>query len=63
MRKDLYPEDYDDSMAKLDKRRLPPEEAFYSKLTGEGIKDEDYQYAQTVLEEFNIASMKNFHNL
>ena len=37
--------------------------SLYSKLTGEGITDEDYQYAHTVWKEFNIESMKDYHNL
>ena len=35
-------------MKKLDDTSLPPKEAFYSKLTGEGNTDEDYQHAHTV---------------
>ena len=38
-------------------------QAFYSKLTGEGITDEDYQHAQTVWKEFHIESMKDYRNL
>ena len=30
-------------MKKLDETSLPSKDAFYSKLTGEGITDEDYQ--------------------
>ena len=37
-----------DSMRKLDEKSLHPKEAFYSKLTDEGITDEDSQHAQTV---------------
>ena len=43
---------------KLDETSLTPKESFYSKLT-----DEDYQHAQTVLEEFNVESMKVYHYL
>ena len=50
-------------MKKLDETSLPPKEAFYSKLTGEGIPDGDYRHAQTVWKEFNIESMKDYHNL
>ena len=50
-------------MKKLDETSLPPKEAFYSKLTGEGITDEDYRHPQTVWKELNIESMKNYHNL
>ena len=50
-------------MKKLDETSLPPKEAFYSKLTGKGITDEDYQHAHTVGKEFTIESMKDYHNL
>ena len=48
---------------KLDETSLPPKEAFYSNLTGEGITDEDYQHVQTVWKKFNIESMKDYHNI
>ena len=48
LRKGLYPYDYVDCMKKLDETSLPSKDAFYSKLTGEGITDEDYQHAHTV---------------
>ena len=35
----------------------------HSKLTGDGITDEDYQHAHTVWKEFNIESMKDYHKL
>ena len=54
LRKGIYPYDYVDCMNKLDETSLPPKDAFYSKLTGESITDEDYQHAQTVWKEFNI---------
>ena len=63
LRKGVYPYDYVDCMKKLDETSLPPKEAFYSKLTGDGITDEDYQHAQTVWKEFNIMTMKDYHNL
>ena len=63
LRKGVYPYDYVDCMRKLDEARLPPKEACYSKLTGEGITYEDYKHAQTVWKEFNIESMKDYHNM
>ena len=63
MRKGVYPYDYVDFMKKFDKPSLAPKDAFYSKLTGEGITNEDYQHAQTVWNEFNIATMNDYHNL
>ena len=62
LRKGVYPYKVD-SMKKLDETSLPPEEAFYSKLTDEGITDEGYQHSQTVWKEFNIESMNDYHNL
>ena len=50
-------------MEKLDETNLPLQEGFCSNLTGEGITDEDYQHGQTVWKEFNIQSMKDYHNL
>ena len=41
LRKGVYPYDYVDCLKKLDETSLPPKEAFYSNLTGEGITDED----------------------
>ena len=59
LRKGVYPDDYVDCLKKLDETSLPSKEAFYFKLTGEGITDEDYQHAQTVWKKFNIESMKD----
>ena len=50
-------------MKKLAETSLPPKDALYSKLTGADITDEDYQHAQTVWKEFNIGTMKDYHNL
>ena len=50
-------------MKKLHETSPPPKDAFYSKLTGESITDEDYQHAQTVWKKFNIGTMKDYHNL
>ena len=63
LRKVAYRYDYVDSIKKLDETSLPANDAFYSKLTGEGITDEDYQHAQTVWNKFNIETMKVYHNL
>ena len=48
LRKGIYPYDYVDCLKKLDETSHPPKEEFYSKLTGEGITDGDYQHAHTV---------------
>ena len=63
LRKDVNPYYYVDCLKKLDETSFPPKEAFYSKLTGDVITDEDYQHAHTVWKEFNIESMKDYHKL
>ena len=63
LRKGVYPYDYVDCLKKFDETSLPPKEAFFSKLTGEGITDEDYQHAHTVWKEFNIESMNDNYKL
>ena len=63
MRKSVYTYDYVDCSKKFDETSLPSKEAFYSKLMGEVITDEDYQHAQTVWKEFGMESMKDYHNL
>ena len=40
--KGVYPYDYVDCIEKIDETSLPPKEAFNSKLTCEGIIDQDY---------------------
>ena len=63
LRKGVYPYDYVDCLKRLNEASLPSKVEFYSKLTGEGIADEDYQHAHAVWKEFNIESMKDYHKL
>ena len=42
---------------------LPSKEVYYSKLTDDGITEEDYQHAHIVYKVFNIESKKDYHNL
>ena len=62
-RKGVYSYDYVDCMKQFDERSLNPKEALDSKLTGEGLTDENYQHAQTVWKVFNVESMKDYQNL
>ena len=52
-RKGVYPCDYMDPPSKFDDDKLPPKQAFYSKLNDEHITDDDYVHAQLVWEKFN----------
>ena len=46
-RKGVFLYEYITSPEKLEERSLPPKERFYSKLTGSGISDEDYDTPET----------------
>ena len=63
MRKGVYPYEYASSLEKLDETELPPKEAFYSKLSGEDISDDDYKHAHAVWEEFGMKTFKDYHDL
>ena len=62
-RKGIYPYDYMNSPEKLKETKLPPKDAFYSRLNGVGISDEDYAHAQNVWETFEMKNLKDYHNL
>ena len=62
-RKGVFPYDYVSSLEKLDEKKLPPKEEFYSKLNDEHISDEDYQHALNVFRKFNCKSIRDYHDL
>ena len=51
------------SLEKLKETKLPPKEAFYSRLNDESISDENYAYAQKVWEAFEMKNIEDYHNL
>ena len=63
LRKGVFPYDWLDDFDKLNETQLPPKEAFYSKLRGEDISDEDYKHAKKVWETFNMKTMRDYLNL
>ena len=63
MRKGVYPYEYASSCERFDDKQLPPKEAFYSKLSGEGISDDDYKHAHAVWDEFGMKTFKDYHDL
>ena len=62
-RKGVYPYDYVTSIDKFKETKLPPKEAFYSKLLNEEISDEDYQHALNVWNTFNCQTLQDYHDL
>ena len=62
-RKGIYPYEYMDSLEKLEETKLPPKEAFYSRLNDEDISDENYAHAQKVWRVFKMEHFKDYHGL
>ena len=52
-----------DSWEKIDETKIPPKEAFYSKLNLEGISDADYAHAQKLWEVLGIKTRSEYHDL
>ena len=48
------------SLEKLKETKLPPREAFYSRLNGVDISDEDYGHAQKVWETFEMKNLEDY---
>ena len=63
LRKGVYPYEHMDSWERFADTQLPPKASFYSKLTGEPIKDEDYAHAQKVWETFGIRNLGEYCDL
>ena len=62
-RKGVYPYDYMSSFEKLGETCLPPIECWYSKLNDKGIDEEDYAHANKVWDEFQMETMRDYHDL
>ena len=54
--KGFYPYEYMDSEEKFNDTKLPPREAFYSKLSGKGITEKDWN-------SFKMKTFKEYHEL
>ena len=63
MRKGVYPYEYMDSFERFEETKLPPQEAFYSKLTMEGVSDEDYNHAQQVWGKMRCRDLGDYHDV
>ena len=62
LRKGVYPYDYMDNWDRFTEK-LPPQDAFYNKLSDESISDDDYKHAQQVWDTFNCKDMGDYHDL
>ena len=61
--KGFYPYEYMNTEEKFNDTKLPPREAFYSKLSGRGIKEKDYNHAWNVWNTFKMKNFKEYHEL
>ena len=61
--KGFYPYEYMNTEEKFNDTKLPPREAFYSKLSGRGIKEKDYNHAWNVWNTFKMKTFKEYHKL
>ena len=52
-----------DSLERFKENKIPPKEAFYSRLTGEGISDEDYEHVEKVWKVFGMKTLQDYHDL
>ena len=51
------------SIERFKETKLPPKEAFYSKLNDSHISDEGYDHAKRVWKEFGVKTMVEYHDL
>jgi hypothetical protein len=63
LRKGVYPYEFMDSWERFNDEELPPIEEFFSKLSDEGITNQDYNHAKKVWETFNCKNMGDYHDL
>ena len=60
--KGIYPYEYMDSWERFEETKLPPKEAFYSKLNMESISKEDYDHAQKVWNIMDEKTLGGYHD-
>ena len=63
IQKGIYPYEYMTNWDKFKETKLPPREAFYSKLNMAGVKEEDYEHVNRVWKEFGLKDLGEYHDL
>ena len=61
--KGFYPYEYMDNIEKLKDTKPPPQQAFYSKLTGKGINNHNYNHVLKVWKTCKIKTLKEYLEL
>ena len=62
-RKGFFPYDYMDDIEKLKIKKPPKQEVFYSKLTGQGINNDNYQHVLNVWKTWKMKTFKEYLKL
>ena len=62
IRKGVYPYEYMDGWKKFKETKLPPKDAFYSRLNMKGISDQDYEHAQQVWNTMEKKTLGCYHD-
>ena len=62
-RKGVYPYDYMDLIERFEETKLPPKEAFYSKLNNKNISVADYEHAKKVWDTFKMKNLGEYTDL
>ncbi|VDI19673.1 Hypothetical predicted protein [Mytilus galloprovincialis] len=57
LRKGVYPYDYVDGFEKLQETELPPSEALYNTITGEGVSHADYELIRAAITVWDMLLM------
>ena len=63
IKKGIYPYEYMTDWDKFKETKLPPREAFYSKLNMSGVGNEDYEHVNKVWKEFGLKDLGEYHDL
>ena len=61
--KGFFPYDYMDNIEKLKDKKPPPQKAFYSKLTGKGINNYNYNHVLNVWKTWKMKTFKEYLEL
>ena len=51
------------SFERFEETSLPPQEEFYSRLSGKGITEKEYEHAQKVWKKFGCHTLGEYHDL
>ena len=61
--KGIYSYEYVDSHQRFSETVLPPKEAFYSQITRNHIKEDEYKHAQNVCNTFGCKTFRDYHDI